>query len=312
MPCRLMRPYGRKTRHARCCGGADRRAAAWSDHAPTARSVRFGVKSDHHPGPQRPAPPHPPRRLRRGTPRPLPPRPLHGRGARLRRGGGAQPHLRHSPLGASQAHRWSHPHLDSCHLRPLQAPGHPPPPRPVPRKTLSIPRRAFPVALLPAASRRATGKALAPPHHPPPQHPGHDRLPHPRRPPRHLAPRPAPPAPRDPPGRARRLPPRWHNHRSDPLGPRVPLPRSRSPLPPPTPRGQRQARPLRSRLPLAPRASRGRNHRGSVAFYSDGGRDLELRSQGYAVLRFTDEQLEHQPERVAAAVARELAQDPVA
>lgn len=48
-------------------------------------------------------------------------------------------------------------------------------------------------------------------------------------------------------------------------------------------------------------------HRGSVAFYSDGERDLELRSLGYAVLRFNDHQLESEPERIAADVRRELA-----
>jgi len=48
-------------------------------------------------------------------------------------------------------------------------------------------------------------------------------------------------------------------------------------------------------------------HRGSVAFYSDGERDLELRSLGYAVLRFNDRQLESESERVAADVRRELA-----
>ncbi|HET9197174.1 MAG TPA: DUF559 domain-containing protein [Solirubrobacterales bacterium] len=47
-------------------------------------------------------------------------------------------------------------------------------------------------------------------------------------------------------------------------------------------------------------------HRGSVAFYADGERDLDLRAQGYTVLRFTDRQLEGEPERVAAAVARAL------
>ncbi|HEX6781724.1 MAG TPA: type IV toxin-antitoxin system AbiEi family antitoxin domain-containing protein [Solirubrobacterales bacterium] len=47
-------------------------------------------------------------------------------------------------------------------------------------------------------------------------------------------------------------------------------------------------------------------HRGSVAFYADSGRDLDLRSAGYAVLRFTDRQLEAEPERVAADVAAAL------
>ena len=47
-------------------------------------------------------------------------------------------------------------------------------------------------------------------------------------------------------------------------------------------------------------------HRGSVAFEEDHARDLDLRSQGYAVLRFTDDQLENEPERVVADVAKAL------
>jgi very-short-patch-repair endonuclease len=47
-------------------------------------------------------------------------------------------------------------------------------------------------------------------------------------------------------------------------------------------------------------------HRGSVAFQADHERDLDLRSAGYAVLRFTDKQLESEPERVAADVRKEL------
>jgi very-short-patch-repair endonuclease len=48
-------------------------------------------------------------------------------------------------------------------------------------------------------------------------------------------------------------------------------------------------------------------HRGSVAFESDHARDLDLRQQGYAVLRFTDSQLEAEPERIAADIRDELA-----
>ena len=47
-------------------------------------------------------------------------------------------------------------------------------------------------------------------------------------------------------------------------------------------------------------------HRGSVAFYADGERDLALRAQGFTVFRYTDEQLENEPERVVADVARAL------
>lgn len=50
-------------------------------------------------------------------------------------------------------------------------------------------------------------------------------------------------------------------------------------------------------------------HRGSAAFYADGERDLDLRAAGYAVLRFTDRQLEAEPERVASDVARALSQE---
>ena len=47
-------------------------------------------------------------------------------------------------------------------------------------------------------------------------------------------------------------------------------------------------------------------HRGSVAWQDDHARDLDLRSAGYAVLRYTDRQLENEPERVVADVARAL------
>lgn len=47
-------------------------------------------------------------------------------------------------------------------------------------------------------------------------------------------------------------------------------------------------------------------HRGSASFYADSERDLELRSQGYAVLRFTDRQLEEEPQRVAALIREAL------
>jgi Protein of unknown function (DUF559)/Transcriptional regulator, AbiEi antitoxin len=47
-------------------------------------------------------------------------------------------------------------------------------------------------------------------------------------------------------------------------------------------------------------------HRGSVAWQDDHARDLDLRSAGYAVLRFTDVQLEAEPERVIRDVEREL------
>jgi very-short-patch-repair endonuclease len=43
-------------------------------------------------------------------------------------------------------------------------------------------------------------------------------------------------------------------------------------------------------------------HRGSVAFHDDHARDLDLRQRGYAVLRFTDRQLESEPGRVAADI----------
>jgi very-short-patch-repair endonuclease len=48
-------------------------------------------------------------------------------------------------------------------------------------------------------------------------------------------------------------------------------------------------------------------HRGSISFEDDHARDLDLRQQGYSVLRFTDKQLENEPERVAADVRQELA-----
>jgi len=48
-------------------------------------------------------------------------------------------------------------------------------------------------------------------------------------------------------------------------------------------------------------------HRGSVAFEDDHARDLDLRAEGFLVLRFTAHQLEEEPERVAADVAASLA-----
>lgn len=50
-------------------------------------------------------------------------------------------------------------------------------------------------------------------------------------------------------------------------------------------------------------------HRGSVAFEDDHARDLDLRAAGYVVLRFTDRQLEEEPGRVVADVARALSEE---
>ncbi len=47
-------------------------------------------------------------------------------------------------------------------------------------------------------------------------------------------------------------------------------------------------------------------HRGSVAFREDRARDLGLRELGYDVLRFSERQIEEEPERVAADVATVL------
>ncbi len=47
-------------------------------------------------------------------------------------------------------------------------------------------------------------------------------------------------------------------------------------------------------------------HRGSVSFQADHARDLGLRGRGYTVLRYTEEQLESEPERIAADVAAAL------
>jgi len=53
-------------------------------------------------------------------------------------------------------------------------------------------------------------------------------------------------------------------------------------------------------------------HRGSVAFHADHERDLDLRAAGFTVLRFTDRQLEAEPERVVADIRRELTANRVA
>lgn len=47
-------------------------------------------------------------------------------------------------------------------------------------------------------------------------------------------------------------------------------------------------------------------HRGSVAFENDHARDLDLRQLGYTVLRFTDRQLETEPDRVVEDLRRGL------
>lgn len=47
-------------------------------------------------------------------------------------------------------------------------------------------------------------------------------------------------------------------------------------------------------------------HRGSVSFEDDHARDLDLRQRGYTVLRFTDKQIDHEPDRVAADVTAAL------
>ncbi len=43
-------------------------------------------------------------------------------------------------------------------------------------------------------------------------------------------------------------------------------------------------------------------HRGFIAFEDDHARELDLRAAGYAVLRFTDRQLEGEPERVTTVL----------
>ena len=47
-------------------------------------------------------------------------------------------------------------------------------------------------------------------------------------------------------------------------------------------------------------------HRGSVAFQDDHARELDLRAEGFTVLRFSEQQLEEEPGRVAADVTASL------
>jgi very-short-patch-repair endonuclease len=47
-------------------------------------------------------------------------------------------------------------------------------------------------------------------------------------------------------------------------------------------------------------------HQGSVTFHADHARDLDLREGDYTVLRFDEQQLEEEPERIAAVVAAAL------
>jgi very-short-patch-repair endonuclease len=52
-------------------------------------------------------------------------------------------------------------------------------------------------------------------------------------------------------------------------------------------------------------------HRGSIAFQDDRARDLDLRGAGFAVHRFSEQQLENEPGRVVADVARALGKEDV-
>jgi very-short-patch-repair endonuclease len=51
-------------------------------------------------------------------------------------------------------------------------------------------------------------------------------------------------------------------------------------------------------------------HRGSVAFHDDHARDLDLRQGGFTVLRYSELQLEDEPDRIAADVAAALGRQP--
>lgn len=50
-------------------------------------------------------------------------------------------------------------------------------------------------------------------------------------------------------------------------------------------------------------------HRGSVAFQDDHARDLDLRAEGFAIHRFTEQQLKEEPGRVIEDVARALTKE---
>jgi hypothetical protein len=52
-----------------------------------------------------------------------------------------------------------------------------------------------------------------------------------------------------------------------------------------------------------------RYHQGSVAFHNDYARDLDLRQRGFTVLRFDETQIEEEPTRVVADVARALGRE---
>lgn len=52
-------------------------------------------------------------------------------------------------------------------------------------------------------------------------------------------------------------------------------------------------------------------HRGSVAFQDDHARDLDLRAAGFTVLRFSEHQLDEEPDRVIADVAGALAREAI-
>lgn len=49
-----------------------------------------------------------------------------------------------------------------------------------------------------------------------------------------------------------------------------------------------------------------RYHRGRIAFEDDRDRDLRLRTSGYEVVRFSEKQIDDEPDRVARALARAL------
>ena len=86
-----------------------------------------------------------------------------------------------------------------------------------------------------------------------------------------------------------------HNHR-----PRLPLPETNVKL------GRHEVDFLWREQKLVVETDSYLYHRGSVSFHDDHARDLDLRQLGYTVLRFSERQIEDEPDRVVADVAAAL------
>ena len=266
------------------------------------RRAGFGRIRDHRTHATRATSSNPPRRLRRGTQGSELARALDGGCSRLWRRRCLESRLRRRTLGPpatdSMAPPTSRPHPP----RPNHAPRNPRPPLPLPYSAVVL-------ALLPAAEG---GRGRRPrPHHPPRQHPRHHGPAHHRRP-RALVPPRVPRPPRNPPSRVQGPAPRRHRDRPHPQRPGERLPR---PLRPPSastrPRSTPSSAATKSTSSGVSRSSSSKPTPSSTTEARSPSRATTRATStapaGYAVLRFTDKQLEAEPERIVADIRKELA-----